>query len=65
MVNTYQQLNDIIDKRLDKGYSIVFDMDGTLIESDIANNLAYQKAYQMKFGSGACLQMNGRITRER
>lgn len=65
IVNTYQQLNDIINKRLDKGYSIVFDLDGTLIESDVANNLAYQKAYQMKYGSNASLLMQGRITRER
>jgi beta-phosphoglucomutase-like phosphatase (HAD superfamily) len=64
-VDTYQQLNDIIDERLGKNFSIVFDMDGTLIESDVANNLAYQKAYQMKYGSSACLMMSGRITRER
>lgn len=48
--------------RLGIGCSLVFDVDGTLFETNTANNLAYQKAYRVVTqNSMACISLSGRI----
>ena len=60
-------LNDILSaKRIDPKYILLFDLDNTLIDTNIANNCAYKYALKEVAGSSEYKELEGllRITRK-
>lgn len=51
----------LINSRIEKHNILFFDMDGTLIDTDYANYLAYQKAIQIVIGHKQPVQFNNHV----
>ena len=52
------ELNQLINTKIDKDTVLLFDMDGTLVDTDFANFLSYKKAIKLVIGLDKEIQYN-------